>query len=156
MAGIGTLRIRSRTPRFESADSAGAFLSHRRIIRVICRVKGIKNLPLCQCEGRDRYVFPSPARAGSAGDYESVCIFWLPDRPILRTFPEQGSSGEIADFVPGCSCGAATASHRLPQKDSSVVVRLFSGRTVAHHAETCQGNSVHKFPLFSTLPEHGQ
>lgn len=46
-------------------------------------------------------------------------VFWLPFRPTLRAFPEASSSGVVADFVHGYSCGAAVESHHLSRGSSS-------------------------------------
>jgi hypothetical protein len=42
-------------------------------------------------------------------------VFWLPLHPITRAFPIWRISGYFAGVVSGHSCGAATASNRLPR-----------------------------------------
>ena len=121
--GYRDLGLRSRRPRFKSANLTGAFL----FVLPFClglpfrheiRQPKQKNLPLVQCEGHLKLRFPPTCPRRSNGDTKSDCIFWLPDHPTFHTFPlpflEQWFPVE---FVPGHSCGAATASHRLPQKD---------------------------------------
>lgn len=65
------------------------------------------------CAQSDRHV-SSKARTVGHTRTTSGQVFWLPDRPTDRAFPNLQDSVAIAAFVPGYSGGTATDSHRLP------------------------------------------
>lgn len=70
-------------------------------------------------------------------------MFWLPFRPTLRAFPEASSSGIVADFVHGYSCGAAVASHHLSRGSSSFSDSKYYTLTITK-STTCMSSGFYR------------